>query len=81
VSRRKEVQIYTNGLFQYVAGVVTYPFVLVTHMMIVNHVGLAAGEVPAMPAFSGWTDCFSYLRKTGNLWRGSSMFRRTVSGH
>ncbi|KAK2563662.1 Mitochondrial carrier-like protein 2 [Acropora cervicornis] len=39
VSRRKEVQIYTNGLFQYVAGVVTYPFVLVTHMMIVNHVG------------------------------------------
>lgn len=81
VSRRKEVQIYTNGLFQYVAGVVTYPFVLVTHMMIVNHVGLAAGEVPAMPAFSGWTDCFAYLRKTGNLWRGSSMFRRTVSGH
>lgn len=25
--------------FQYGAGVVTYPFVLVSHMMIVNHVG------------------------------------------
>ncbi|XP_068711164.1 mitochondrial carrier homolog 2-like [Montipora capricornis] len=78
VSRRKEVQVYTNGLFQYAAGVATYPFVLVSHMMIVNHVGLAAGEVPVMPVFSGWTDCFKYLRKTGNLWRGSSMFRRTV---
>lgn len=78
VSRRKEVQVYTNGLFQYVAGVVTYPFTLVSNMMIVNHVGLAAGELPAMPVFSGWTDCFKHLRKTGNLWRGSSMFRRTV---
>ncbi|KAJ7379319.1 Mitochondrial carrier 2 [Desmophyllum pertusum] len=78
VSRRKEVQVYTNGLFQYAAGVVTYPFVLVSHMMIVNHVGLAAGEPPVMPVFAGWTDCFKYLRKTGNLWRGSSMFRRTV---
>ncbi|KAL9984935.1 hypothetical protein ACROYT_G007282 [Oculina patagonica] len=78
VSRRKEVQVYANGLFQYAAGVITYPFVLVSHMMIVNHVGLAGGEPPAMPVFSGWTDCFKYLRKTGNLWRGSSMFRRTV---
>jgi len=78
VSRRKEVQVYTNGLFQYAAGVVTYPFTLVSNMMIVNHVGLAAGELPAMPVFSGWTDCFKHLRKTGNLWRGSSMFRRTV---
>lgn len=26
-------------LFQYAAGVVTYPFVLASHMMIVNHVG------------------------------------------
>ncbi|XP_020614619.1 mitochondrial carrier homolog 2-like [Orbicella faveolata] len=78
VSRRKEVQVYTNGLFQYAAGVVTYPFTLVSHMMIVNHVGLAGGEPPAMPVFSGWTDCFKYLRKSGNLWRGSSMFRRTV---
>ena len=26
-------------LFQYAAGVVTYPFTLVSHLMIVNHVG------------------------------------------
>lgn len=37
--------IFTNILnsalsfVKYAAGVVTYPFVLVTHMMIVNHVG------------------------------------------
>nr|XP_058959049.1 mitochondrial carrier homolog 2-like isoform X1 [Pocillopora verrucosa] len=78
VSRRKEVQVYTNGLFQYAAGVATHPFVLVSHMMIVNNVGLAGGKPPAMPVFDGWRDCFSYLKKTGNLWRGSSMFRRTV---
>ncbi|CAH3021125.1 unnamed protein product [Porites evermanni] len=68
----------SNNIVRYVAGVVTYPFTLVSNMMIVNHVGLAAGELPAMPVFSGWTDCFKHLRKTGNLWRGSSMFRRTV---
>jgi len=25
---------------------------------------LAAGELPAMPVFSGWADCFKHLRKT-----------------
>ena len=39
----QKVPSRSNALYffslQYVAGVVTYPFVLVTHMMIVNHVG------------------------------------------
>ena len=33
-------------------------------MLVFYHCRLAAGELPAMPVFSGWTDCFKYLRKS-----------------
>ncbi|CAH3166337.1 unnamed protein product [Pocillopora meandrina] len=79
VGRSKEVQVYRDVLFQYAAGVVTHPFVLVSHMMIVNNVGLAGGKPPAMPVFDGWRDCFSYLKKTGNLWRGCSIFQLVLT--
>ena len=28
---------------------------------------LAGGKPPAMPVFDGWRDCFSYLKKNGEL--------------
>ncbi|EDO33279.1 predicted protein [Nematostella vectensis] len=73
-----EVTVYTTALSQWLSSMFTYPFVVVSNNMISNNVGLAAGEPPAMPVYADWVDCFKHMRKTGNLWRGSSLFRRTV---
>ncbi|XP_048578822.1 mitochondrial carrier homolog 2 [Nematostella vectensis] len=78
MAERKEVTVYTTALSQWLSSMFTYPFVVVSNNMISNNVGLAAGEPPAMPVYADWVDCFKHMRKTGNLWRGSSLFRRTV---
>ncbi|XP_028516096.1 mitochondrial carrier homolog 2 [Exaiptasia diaphana] len=39
---------------------------------------LAGGSPPNMPIYDDWVDCFKHLRSGGNLWRGSSVLRRTL---
>ncbi|XP_031553706.1 mitochondrial carrier homolog 2-like [Actinia tenebrosa] len=78
MAARKEINIYTTALSQWLSSLVTYPFTLVSNVMITNHVGLVAGEPPAMPVYTDWVDCFKQLRSSGDLWRGSSLLRRTA---
>lgn len=74
-----EVRNYTQGISQYVASMVTYPFQLVTNIMVVNDTRLAGGNPPLMPIYESWTDCWTELGKKGLRSRGSTLFRRTVT--
>ena len=58
-------------LLAYVPNSYSYPFFLMMNVMAVNNSGLAAGSPPNMPIFTGWMDCYRYLKSTGHLYRGS----------
>lgn len=60
-------------LMTYVPGTYSYPFALMSNMMAVNGCGLKAAMPPRVPAFSGWMDCYRYLKSTGNMYRGSAV--------
>lgn len=60
-------------LMGYIPGTYSYPFFLMSNMMAVNGSGLAAATPPRVPVFSGWMDCYRYLKSTGNLYRGSAI--------
>ncbi|KAK2169511.1 hypothetical protein LSH36_9g09043 [Paralvinella palmiformis] len=59
---------------------VTYPFMLVSNVMIVNNSGLKAGGSPFSPFHQSWLDCWSYLARQNALKRGSSVFMRYYKG-
>jgi len=73
-----EVRNYTQGISQYIASMVTYPFQLVTNIMAINDSNLSAGNPPLMPIYTSWTECWFDLGKKGLRNRGSTLFRRTV---
>ncbi len=58
-------------LLAYIPSSYSYPFFLMMNVMAVNNSGLVAGTPPKMPLFTGWMDCYRYLKSTGNLYRGS----------
>lgn len=58
-------------ILAYVPGSYSYPFFLMSNLMVVNNVGLAAGSPPYAPVYDGWRDCYRHLKSTGNLYRGS----------
>lgn len=60
-------------LMGYIPGTYSYPFFLMSNMMAVNGSGLAAATPPRVPVFTGWSDCYRYLKSTGNLYRGSTI--------
>nr|XP_022295193.1 mitochondrial carrier homolog 2-like [Crassostrea virginica] len=72
----KEYRSYTAIACNLAVSQVTYPFVLVSRIMCVNNSGLAAASPPYMMYFANWRDCWTNLKKTGELNRGSSMFWR-----
>lgn len=73
-----EVRNYSQGISQYVASTVTYPFQLITNIMAVNDTRLQGGNPPLMPIYDSWTDCWIELGKKGLRSRGSTLFRRTL---
>lgn len=58
-------------LLAYIPGSYSYPLFLMSNVMAVNNCGLAAGMPPRVPAFTGWRDCYSHLKSSGELYRGS----------
>lgn len=66
-------QVFTT----FVAGHITYPYQLVSTMMMVNGSGLKASQFRVEP-FDTWTSCYSYLSHRGIRYRGSNIiFSRT----
>ncbi|XP_061177063.1 mitochondrial carrier homolog 2-like [Saccostrea echinata] len=76
----KEYKSYTTVACNFAVSQITYPFVLVSRIMCVNNSGLAAASPPYMIYYADWRDCWTNLKKTGELNRGSSMFWRACPG-
>lgn len=57
----------------YIPGTYSYPFFLMSNMMAVNGSALVAARPPRVPIFTGWLDCYTHLKSTGNLYRGSAV--------
>ena len=58
-------------LSAYMSFAYSYPLALVSTLMAVNGSGTAAVSM----CFSGWQDCWNYLRVTGDLFRGVWYYR------
>lgn len=73
--------IIETALLLYLPSTYAYPFRLVANQMAVNNVRLQAGcgLRPQMPTYNGWTDCYHFLKSTGQAYRGLSIiFPRIV---
>ena len=55
-----------SSLSTYISSVYRHPLLLVSTLMAVNGTGLAAVRTH----YSGWQDCWNYLRVTSDLFRG-----------
>ncbi|XP_013769521.1 mitochondrial carrier homolog 1 isoform X4 [Pundamilia nyererei] len=77
-SQASAVRSYTKFVMGIAVSVLTYPFMLVADLMVVNNCGLAAGLPPLSPVFSSWLHCWNHLSNKGHLFRGSSFFFRRV---
>ena len=60
-------------MMSYIPGTYSYPLFLMSNMMAVNGARLAAATPPRVPIFTGWMDCYRYLKSTGSLYRGSAI--------
>lgn len=63
----------------YIAGIYSYPFLLVSNMMAINGTPLAIGSPPLTPVFPHWRDCWDYLSSSGNLYRGNAILMPRIS--
>ncbi|XP_052809067.1 mitochondrial carrier homolog 2-like [Mya arenaria] len=73
----KEAQSYTTGFVGFMITTFTYPFTLVSNNMAVAGTDLIVASTPNMKPYIGWTDCYSHLKQTKALGRGSKLFMRT----
>ncbi|XP_014673276.1 PREDICTED: mitochondrial carrier homolog 2-like [Priapulus caudatus] len=71
-----EAKQYTGAVVNLLAGTLTYPFSVVSAVMVVTHSGLAAGSPPNMLHFRNWIHCWRHLSRENALKRGSSMLFR-----
>ncbi|XP_011644038.1 mitochondrial carrier homolog 2-like isoform X1 [Pogonomyrmex barbatus] len=71
---------YTASTVKFVATTVMYPFLVVSHCMVVNNCGLVAGLPPYMPIYRNWLHCWSHLSAHNQLKRGSSLLWRYYTG-
>jgi len=76
----KFLKQYTSTICTLLVTQLTYPFSLVSNVMVVCDSGLAAGSFPNMPTYENWRQCLSALRSEGQLKRGSSLFFRYYKG-
>ncbi|XP_022292214.2 mitochondrial carrier homolog 2-like [Crassostrea virginica] len=73
---KKEQKAYTAAVCSLVVTQFTYPFELVSRNMSVKPARLLAAK--NMPDYTGWTDCWSKLKRNGELMRGSNLLIRIV---
>ncbi|XP_014231041.1 mitochondrial carrier homolog 2-like [Trichogramma pretiosum] len=76
----RELRGFMNATVTFLASTFTYPFLVVSQCMAVNKCGLTAGELPMMPVYADWTDCWKHLSRSNQLKRGSSLFFRYYTG-
>nr|XP_033784198.1 mitochondrial carrier homolog 2 isoform X2 [Geotrypetes seraphini] len=76
MSSMGEMKGYSQAVTGFFASMLTYPFVLVSNLMAVNHCGLAGGLPPYAPLYHSWIDCWKQLSREGNMSRGNSLFFR-----
>lgn len=69
---------YNSSITQFVFASVLYPLQVVSTCMMVTGSKLAAGNLPAMPNYSNWHECWYDLKIRDELKRGSSLFFRTA---
>lgn len=80
VLQDNEMNKFTGNFANLISQSLFYPFQVVGNCMVVSRSGLAAGYPPFMPMYINWLDCFSHLRSTSQLKRGSSLLFRYYSG-
>ncbi|XP_030056803.1 mitochondrial carrier homolog 2 [Microcaecilia unicolor] len=76
ISSMSEMKGYSQAVTGFFASMLTYPFVLVSNLMAVNHCGLVGGLPPYAPLYCSWMDCWKQLSREGNMSRGNSLFFR-----
>ncbi|XP_075158028.1 mitochondrial carrier homolog 2-like [Haematobia irritans] len=69
---------FAAGITQYAFSCVLYPLNVVSTCMTVSGSRIMAGQLPIMPQYSGWMDCFSDLQARKELNRGGSLFWRSA---
>ncbi|XP_052832477.1 mitochondrial carrier homolog 2 [Octopus bimaculoides] len=57
----KKVSVYTAAFVGLLVNQLTYPFGLVSVVMMVNGSGLIAAMPPNMPFYRSWVDCWNHL--------------------
>uniref|UniRef100_A0A3B3WFA7 Mitochondrial carrier homolog 2 n=1 Tax=Poecilia mexicana TaxID=48701 RepID=A0A3B3WFA7_9TELE len=78
MSHTGEIRNCSQAVTGFFASMLTYPFVLVSHLMAVNNCGLAGGMPPYASVYPTWVDCWKHLSREGNLGRGNSLFFRKL---
>lgn len=55
----------------YIPRSYSYPLFLMSNVMAVNNIGLAAGSPPRVPVFGSWRDCYRHLKASNSTNRGA----------
>ncbi|GAB1609962.1 Hypothetical predicted protein [Argonauta hians] len=79
VIQDKRISVYTAAFVGLMVNQLTYPFGLVSVVMMVNGSGLAAATPPSMPLYRSWIDCWNHLSSIYQLKRGSSLLWRVYN--
>jgi carrier protein len=66
-----------TSISQFVFSSILYPLHVVSTCMIVSGSGVTGG----IPQYNTWYECFSHLKATNSLKRGSSLFFRYIPHH
>lgn len=75
----KSLQSYVNASINFIVTSASYPFQLVSTVMICNGLPAASLESAALSGrdpYADWIECWRHLSANGQLKRGSSMFWR-----
>uniref|UniRef100_A0A7N8Y813 Mitochondrial carrier homolog 2 n=1 Tax=Mastacembelus armatus TaxID=205130 RepID=A0A7N8Y813_9TELE len=78
MSHTGEIKNCSQAVTGFFASMLTYPFVLVSNLMVVNNCGLAGGLPPYAAVYPTWVDCWRHLSREGNMSRGNSLFFRKI---
>lgn len=78
VIKDKIARQYNSSITQFVFASILYPLQVVSVCMAVTGSRLAAGNLPNMPNYNNWRECWHDLQIRDELKRGSSLFFRTV---
>ena len=55
----------------YISRSYTYPFFLISNLLVINNQPMKAASLN--PPFTSWRDSWTYLRESGNLFRGNAV--------